>query len=393
MVAMVKVTRQSPITEPVRPRPYRPGGPLGPRRPGRPSRPGRPARPPRPGRPPPYRPPYRPAGPRPRPMVPNPLVPRPGPVPMHRGPSPWPLMAGLLAYEIWGWYNRTGESPLSGTYPTLKDFASFHCCTVQQPEECGPHWNVRLDTTNSCGGCFQLQSPLGTAGGVAYGKDIVSDVAIGSISIGPYAQLGTPPCRARFHIAEQHTVPWPLIEPGTVIPFVPYTSPLFREVPTPVPKPMTRPLPRTRPLPQQKCKPWQTPAYNPLTRSWSCHDLQPRKHERKQKLDAGLLGDLYGGVTEIGDFIDNAIKSLPPGTCKKSGPLHVKAACVYANMHKLNLLKLIANQFLDNMQDRLIAMPGQWATKGLKNAVRHGYWNSPKGFDTGGAFRPRPPIF
>lgn len=343
--------------------------------------------------------PYKPPAPRPtfkpvpRPKgptyIPNPLVPRPGPgfqpltwLPKIARGANW-LMAGLLAYELWQQYNTDSQSPLDGTYGFAFDPANwFHCCTIAKVDQCQVGWNVRLDGTNSCGGCHDTQVPSGTAGSSVYGQAIVGTGAIGMVSMGPFntisGELG--PCRSRFNIAEQWTR-FVDVPAGVPIPFQPWG----RALPNPDPEPVTRVRPRPKPRTARKCKPWQKPAWNPWTKQFECHDLK-KGREKKLKLDAGLLGKIYGSLTEIDDFFDAMIDSMPKGTCSKRGNPATKAACIWANYDKIDLRDAILNMMIDNLEDRIYAGPSGWGVKG--NPHDPDYWVSPKGYDTGGSFRP-----
>lgn len=199
------------------------------------------------------------------------------------------------------------------------------------------------------------------------------------VSIGPHAAF--PDCLSRMHIQEQWTFFDPL-PPGAVLPFQPWVRPLPADLPAPTPGLMTVPRnSRARTASPPKCPPYAVPAWDPVAGAWGCHNMLPNKKEKKGTLtNGGILGRLLGATGEIGDSVGAIIQSMPAGTCKNTGTIQSRVACVLANWRKINPglagLYLIGNHF----QDKAIGKANRLANTAVINS---GYYVRPVGIGFG----------
>ena len=120
--------------------------------------------------------------------------------------------------------------------------------------------------------------------------------------------------------------------------------------------------------------------------------LPPRPRGKKEKKIVfpgnHPLMRLYGGVTEISDFVDAIAKALPGQPCKGL-PLHQKALCVYRHAPDYRkpgaLRDAVYNVLLNEAQDRAVGAFGKQLGKNVARLYRQGYYpNRPFGLSHGG---------
>lgn len=111
---------------------------------------------------------------------------------------------------------------------------------------------------------------------------------------------------------------------------------------------------------------------------------------KKLKINYGPLGNLYGGITEIGDLADAIAPAIPGDPCKNAKGLHQKWACIFAHAGQIDWGVAGVNILKNQLQDQLIGKLGKFGKNAVSNAANRGYYGSPVGLSTGGSFT-RPP--
>lgn len=110
----------------------------------------------------------------------------------------------------------------------------------------------------------------------------------------------------------------------------------------------------------------------------------------KGNLGTGTLGGVYGGITEIADTVNDIAKAIPGQPCRNVSGLHNKIACVFNHAAEIDPVQAGINIAQNKAEDRIIGFVGNLPKKGVRNAAKHGYYNSPAGLTTGSAYT-RPP--
>lgn len=195
--------------------------------------------------------------------------------------------------------------------------------------------------------------------------------------------VGLGPLRNIVGTRYTHTETWtrPTNSPGLVIPWVapqpgtPAVVVPLPQDPWPNPGNPTREYPRAETDPKPKTPTIRVPPGGGIVRTPEKHKYMPpgpRVRERKKTLSAGLVGKLYGGITEVGDAVQ-AIASAIPGKPCRNLPLHEKVQCLARNWDRVNWAKAAFNLAIDQMQDRAIGKISGAADKGFRSAFDHGY--------------------
>lgn len=221
-----------------------------------------------------------------------------------------------------------------------------------------------------------------------------------TLLVGPAERSGN--CLTRYHVAEHYYRPAnvtnvPEFVPARVLPRVaiPVPAPL-RVVTQPMQNP-ARTFPRRGAL---RLRPYERMArqFEPAGQGNGRGSVRPAVHalrppgrkekESKFKLDAGLAGKLYGGVTEFNDFTEAvaAAVELPNGRdCRNRNP-YKAWQCIIANKDKLNRRQAEINIIANQIEDFLIGQVGKANAKAVANAVAAGYYRSPVGFQFGQSY-------
>lgn len=181
-----------------------------------------------------------------------------------------------------------------------------------------------------------------------------------------------------------------------------------RPLPVPRVSPRVRPSPRYRPRwrehPEEHPDPTYRPRKGPALKRYQdpaveigltggdrpAVRINPRAHhnrvppgpgqpERKRwKLGkGGKLGDIYGGLTEIGDALDAIASALPKhlraGYARQKG-LHNKAGYLALHLGAVDLRKAIEAVVADQVEDALIAAPNRAIAWAIGRAGKAGYY-------------------
>lgn len=172
-------------------------------------------------------------------------------------------------------------------------------------------------------------------------------------------------------------------------------SPVMTPLPYGIPFPGTSPRfsTPTRPRNRFQERPGETPATQTniprgrgrITRVATRHFHRlppPRVRERKTKLNSGLLGNLWGGYSELMDWADAVNKAIPKKPCKSKNPFE-RFNCLADNWDKINWPKAAWNIIEMQVEDMVIGKFSRAAALGIGKAADHGYYNSPFGSEFG----------
>lgn len=106
----------------------------------------------------------------------------------------------------------------------------------------------------------------------------------------------------------------------------------------------------------------------------------PDRHTRevKWKLPHNKLGDFYGLLTELKDFLDVLDDAIPGNPCHGLG-LHKKFACVMQNLHRVDPTRAVGGFVTNQFEDFAIGKMNQLANQITKNQ----YYRRPVGVGAG----------
>lgn len=173
---------------------------------------------------------------------------------------------------------------------------------------------------------------------------------------------------------------------------VPDTSPFPSRVPFEQPRPVDRsddpdeipegenwPGGRPRPIDyapyEIPASGFEVPPRGPPVHHDGPHQLLPpgKAPEKKRDFNTGKVGKLYGGLTEVGDFLECAEKALPKGIPRVANRLHERLQRVYDNWEKIDVAEMTLCIQTNAANDAVVGKYNALANRGIAFARRNGY--------------------
>lgn len=154
----------------------------------------------------------------------------------------------------------------------------------------------------------------------------------------------------------------PLPRPGHWPIGVPIEVPIVTPGPSAPPRPRPRPNPRPDPVPTPRPSGVTVPATRIELRPDGSSRTRPDKHRKrrdgrkKMQMPAWMFAalKLYHGATEVNDFIESLADAMPKETGCSKLPGFQRAACVIANLDKVDWGQAALNVIKNEIEDQLV---------------------------------------